>query len=798
MMKNKQTAQKIKQGLSLLCVFGILLSFVFTNSVSAKKDSIKTESAQSTSSSAVNATNKKSEVVYASLDSDGSAKEIYIVNRFSSQTVGELTDYGDYSSIQSLTMYGNANQDADKIQINKGTENFYYKGKLRSNQLPWKFSFTHKLDGQIIDPIDLSGASGKWEMEINVKPNPEISDAKGKNVWAKNSLIQISLNLADNVSENIMVSNGLVAEAGSNQIVNFTILPNAESSDFKVEAEITDFYLPAMQIAATPFSEEMFDFEMPDFSENEKLTALQDATKLLAEGSRKLADGIKELNTGTTELEEALGLIDQGGIDLAIGGKDLSSGVSEYTAGVSELAKNSLDLCTGAQDSAEGASELSSGLSTANQGLTQYTTGVDSYIDGVNQLISGLTELNESAQDIIDVADLISAGFSDLSAGNQLKAGSNEIATGLQTMSTAVSQLGTVEEMALLKQQISEFPEKIETLQNNLDMIIGGLQGVNNAISRTALTGYLENQGFDAVDIDSNLMVQSIFGYLEYNQGPQANLNLLIDSLSKIKDGLSSMSQIGQLAGLLDLAVGIIDLNNQYATFNSGLSAYIDGVNQLSFGYANTDPNQPDFYGGLTQYLAGVDQIAQGSSELLDGGAQLKDTIALTSGYEKLDTGLGTLSDGLSGLSSGVAGYTGGVDALAENSLTLSSGVQEYTDGASELSSGLTELSTGFAEFSEGIAELETGSAELADGTEELYEGTLTMDENIDEMVDDLLVDYQSSEPMPSFASDKNSTPDKVQFVIMSEPIPKKAEPEPVIEEEPDKNIWDRFLDLFR
>ena len=339
MMKNKQTAQKIKQGLSLLCVFGILLSFVFTNSVSAKKDSIKTESAQSTSSSAVNATNKKSEVVYASLDSDGSAKEIYIVNRFSSQNVGELTDYGDYSSIQSLTMYGNANQDADKIQINKGTENFYYKGKLRSNQLPWKFSFTHKLDGQIIDPIDLSGASGKWEMEINVKPNPEISDAKGKNVWAKNSLIQISLNLADNVSENIMVSNGLVAEAGSNQIVNFTILPNAESSDFKVEAEITDFYLPAMQIAATPFSEEMFDFEMPDFSENEKLTALQDATKLLAEGSRKLADGIKELNTGTTELEEALGLIDQGGIDLAIGGKDLSSGVSEYTAGVSELAK---------------------------------------------------------------------------------------------------------------------------------------------------------------------------------------------------------------------------------------------------------------------------------------------------------------------------------------------------------------------------------------------------------------------------------------------------------------------------
>ena len=835
MMKNKQTSQKFKQGLSLLCIFGILLSFVFANSVYAEKDLEKTQSAQSTSTSDINTSGRKSEVVYASLDSDGSTKEIYVVNRFSSQDAGELTDYGDYNSIESLSMYGKAEQNADKIEIIKESGNFYYKGKLKSDQLPWKFSFTHKLDGQEIEPADLSGASGKWELAINVKPNYPRTDSlavdywtkvsdEDTNIWAKNSLIQISLTLADNVAQNITVSNGLVAEAGSNQVVNFMILPNAESSDFSIEAEIADFYLPAMQIAATPFSEEMFDFEMPDFSENEEMTSLQDATKLLSEGSRELADGIQELSTGTTELEDALKLIDQGGIDLATGGEGLSSGVGEYTAGVSELAKNSADLRAGAQASAEGAAELSSGLSTANQGLKQYTTGVSSYVDGVNQLISGLTELNESAQDIIDAADLIAKGFSGLSAGDQLKAGSNEIATGLQTMSIAVSQLGTVEEIALLKQQLlvlttqipqfstdlANFSTQMTELKAGLTEIIGGLTAINNSISKQALTEYLQELNFNAGQIDNDPMVQGIFTYLEHEQGPRANLTLLTDNLIMIRDkintdgfaaigaSLASMAQVGQLAGLLDLAIGISNLNNEYLTFNAGLGEYVEGVNQLSFGYKNADPNQPDFYSGLTQYLAGIDQIAEGGSQMLNGGTQLKNTVVLTTGYEQLGTGLGTLSTGLSGLSTGVTGYTGGIDTLSKNSLTLSSGVKQYTDGTSELSSGLTELSTGFTEFSEGVTQLETGSDELADGTKEFYQGTLTMDENIDEMIDDFLVDYQSSEPMPSFASAKNSIPDKVQFVIMSEPIPKKAEPEPVIEVEPEKNIWDRLLDLFR
>ncbi|NLJ70555.1 MAG: hypothetical protein GX328_03710 [Clostridiaceae bacterium] len=828
MMNNKQTTRKIKRGLSLLCVFGILLSFVFANSVSAEKDSVKSEAVKSTSTSNANSADKKSEVVYASLNPDGSTKEIYVVNRFSSRTAGELTDYGDYSSIQSLTMYGNAVQNADKIEINKGTENFYYKGKLNNDQLPWKFSFTHKLDDQKIEPADLSGAKGKWELAISVKPNSEISDAQGENVWAKNSLIQISLTIADSVAENITATNGMVAEAGSNQVVNFTILPNAESSDFSVEAEIDDFYLPSIQIATTPFTEEMFDFEIPDFSENEELTTLQDAIKLLSEGSRELADGIEELNTGTTELEDALELIDQGGIDLATAGQDLSTGVNEYTAGVSELSKNSTDLRAGAQDSAAGAAELSTGLSTANAGLTQYTAGVSTYVDGVNQLVSGLTELNESAQDIIDAADLVATGFAGLSAGDQLKEGSNEIATGLQTMSKGASQLGTVEDIIQLKQNLADFTTQISgfgtklknistemtELKNGLSGIIGGLTAVNDSISQTALTEYLKGLNFPEAQINNDPMVQSIFRYLEYEteaeKGPRASLNFLIgklitirnristDSFSTIESSLASMAKVGQLVDLLDFALGIIELNGKYVEFNTGLSTYVDGVNKLSFGYKNADPNQPDFYSGLTQYLAGVGQISLGSDELLNGGIQLKDTTALTYGYEQLGTGLGALSNGLTGLSTGVAGYTGGVDTLAGNSLSLSNGVQEYTNGTSELSTGLTELSTGFTEFSDGVDQLETGSAELADGAEELYEGILTMDEDIDEMMDELLADYKTGEPMPSFASAKNPTPAKVQFVIMSEPIPKKAAPEPVIEAEPDKNLWDRFLDLFR
>lgn len=811
MLGNSKNKKLIKIIISYLCI-SCLLFLCFLPNRAVAGNQIPESKMNKTSFGS----QEKTEIVYATLDGQGTTKDIYIVNHFTPQA-DQVIDYGNYSEVQTLSLQGDLDQIDNQIKVKTGAQDYYYKGKLKSRELPWAFTIIHRLNGQIIKPKELSGATGKWSLELSVKPNSKLNHTEQKNAWAAGSMLQITLTLSDNIAKNIKTENGLVAEAGSNRVVNFMHLPDADLTTFTVEADITDFYLPAIQIAATPFSTEMFNFNLPDFSENEDLKTLQDATEMLSNGSKELAQGMSELNEGADQLEESLNLINDAGDTLNAGGEELIGGVKQYTAGIEQLSENSSELRKGVEQAAEGSGDLVQGLGSANQGLSQYTTGVSSYVDGVNQLTSSLPELNQGAQDIITAADQIAEGFSELKVGNALVDGSNEIAQGLSTMAAGASQIGTVEEIAVLKEQLSSLPAKIEgfataitefttelnNLKNGLAEIVAALRMIETSLNVDSISAAAEL----SPDELANPSVQKIFGYLA---GVQSQLSLVTDnlsnieqsidpsSISEISEGLADLSQIANLVGLLDLASGVLVLNQQYETFDQGLTSYIQGVNQLSYGYKNDEPGQPDFYSGLILYLNGIQQISTAIPQIDQAGEQLKATSDLAAGYSQLESGLADFSQGLNSMSSGVSGYTSGVDALANSSSEINSGLNQYTDGTNSLLTGLSEWSSGFNEFTSGIEITKTGSSQLADGVEELHRGTSEMDDKIAQIMDDILVDYENTEPMPSFASADNPKPEQVQFVIMTEPIPKKTEIETPIHIEPEKNIWDRFLDLFR
>src|SRR5699024_7166549 len=102
---------------------------------------------------------------------------------------------------------------------------------------------------------------------------------------------------------------------------------------------------------------------------------------------------------------------------------------------------------------------------------------------------------------------------------------------------------------------------------------------------------------------------------------------------------------------------------------------------------------------------------------------------------------------------------------------------------------GTQDLANGSADLADGISDLREGTEELADETSDLPE---QFNSEIDEFMDEF--DFSDFEPI-SYVSDENKDVNVVQFILQTEKIEVEEEP---VEEEEDKNIWTRFLDLFR
>ena len=61
---------------------------------------------------AADASSEKEEVIYVNLSADGAVNQVYAVNIFGS---GDITDYGDYSSVEMLNTTDKITQSGDRI-----------------------------------------------------------------------------------------------------------------------------------------------------------------------------------------------------------------------------------------------------------------------------------------------------------------------------------------------------------------------------------------------------------------------------------------------------------------------------------------------------------------------------------------------------------------------------------------------------------------------------------------------------------------------------------------------------------
>lgn len=170
---------------------------------------------------ASNAAYNKNENVYVRMDSEGDVSGIHVVNAFTVNEAGEITDYGDYESIKNLTNLEEIEEDRDEYTFYAEKGKFYYQGNMGDAQLPWNFELKYILDGKEVDAEELAGAAGDLEIHMTIKENQAVANPAFYQAY----LLQVSFTFDNDLCEDIVAKGASMADAGADQQVTFTVMP---------------------------------------------------------------------------------------------------------------------------------------------------------------------------------------------------------------------------------------------------------------------------------------------------------------------------------------------------------------------------------------------------------------------------------------------------------------------------------------------------------------------------------------------------------------------------------------------
>ena len=249
---------------------------------------------------------KKEEVIYAALNSDGQAKEAYVVNIFPG---GAVTDYGNYTSVRMMNTEDALTYTNGLVSFVTAQSRVYYQGNMNHVELPWLFAVSWTLNGQSVTAEQMAGAWGNMEMRLSICQNP----ACGGNFFDTHAL-QITASLDTEHCANITAEGATQANVGSQRQLNWIILPGTES-EVVLTADVTDFEMPALSINGVRMQLDPGDEVIED------VLALVDGLEELSSHNAELTDGAKQLvqaafDTATEELQANKKEFDMLGITL--------------------------------------------------------------------------------------------------------------------------------------------------------------------------------------------------------------------------------------------------------------------------------------------------------------------------------------------------------------------------------------------------------------------------------------------------------------------------------------------------
>lgn len=540
----------------------------------------------------------KEEVIYITTEADGGVDNINVVNIFNG---GNITDYGEYSSVKMLTTNDEIIQNNDAITFSSNAKKVYYQGTMKEVEIPWNISIRYFMNGKEYTSKEIAGKSGALEIKLSITKN-EKSDTSFFDEYA----LQANLILNMNSCENIKTDGATLANVGSNKQITYTILPG-KGINTSIYADVENFEMDAISINGMKLN---LNVDIDD----EELTA---KVKELMSSMQKLNDGALTLSSGSEDLKSGSSSLNDGIITLDSGVNVLDSGITTLQEGMFSL-QNGLDKLDNQSNSIiEGSSQMKVALKTIQGKLNSISASTDQ----INKLTSASSDIKKGISDLNDgIANLkANLGYSQyksvmkqngvdidsLKEGNQKAI--NELTTTIETLNKTLSQIQNVPGF---EEQVTELTAQIKNLQNAIIL----LKGNNGAITGTEI--YLNSVSSAVSELSKGISTLKA-KYDEFDIAIHKLANTLEETL----------------INMTELTSGINLLVSEYEKLDKGINVYTDGVAMIVAGYK--------------QMTNGVSSLAAGSKDLLKG------SYALSDGSAELYNGIISLCDGANELANG-------------------------------------------------------------------------------------------------------------------------------------------------
>jgi putative membrane protein len=503
----------------------------------------------------------KEEAVYINLAHDGTVKNIYVVNAFDLTEEGTVTDYGQYAQTRNMSTDAQIKTEGDAhiFQASKGR--FYYQGNMTGKDMPWTIGLEYLLDGKPEKAEELAGKSGSLEIKMSIRQNKNVNE-----VFFKHFVLQAVFTLDTEKCVNISAQGATIADAGSDQLLTFMIMPDKEK-DISIKADVSDFCMDGIQIKGVPLS---LDIDSPDTTDlKENIYDLQDGAKELDDGADTLYDGTGELKDGVSGLKAAVN-------EIKSGADQLSAGAKQIKDGMAALNEKSGTLVSGSQAVKQALDQINAGLSA----LSSMTDALTALKDGSTQFLENIHALNDQAKTLPSASQNIGDVMNDC-IGTLTTASAHD-----SDLSAAVSRLGA-----------SADPD-VQALIAAYTQKTAAVTGVKSALSTLAE----QYAAFDTgVGNTADAIAQLTAAYADINSGVQ---RIVTD-------------------GLLGLASGMQALAAQYSPLDAGIKEYTTGFGKLVSGYNGVYAGVASLSDGIALLQTGVKKLYSGAADLNDGAEEL-------------------------------------------------------------------------------------------------------------------------------------------------------------------------------
>lgn len=378
-MKNlKKTLSII---LFLCLVFNATAAYAAENGSSTETE----KTPQSAQETVVSTDGGKEEVIYVMTDANGKTENVYVVNIYNGT---EITDYGNYSSVQLLNTNDMISSDGDRLTFTTKADKAYLQGNIEEKSIPWNIEISYTLDGKQISADELAGKSGSLQIRFKVTENEKYSS------FYENYALQASFTLDTKLCDNITADGGTIANVGRKKQITYTILPD-KGIDTVITADVHDFEMDSVSINGIKLN---LNIDVDSSELLEKITELQDGISKLNDGTGDLNSGAEKLNTGASELVS-------GANDLSNGAASLNDGAGKVYSGTVSLSNGAKELKSGASSLADGSAELSGGMQELYYGTTKLSNGTTELYDKTADMDTQVSEKLDSVLDSLKGTD---------------------------------------------------------------------------------------------------------------------------------------------------------------------------------------------------------------------------------------------------------------------------------------------------------------------------------------------------------------------------------------------------------